>query len=175
MRMLGFKRVNVCWNMIVGGDKKHNMVDIMHDIKRGVEVPRRQGGPVWLPGSQRNFLPRQSQRCPALRKWGSGQVFFFRNVTNFYNSSCFPTWQAIFHVSNNASSHGVRVNVTCNIGRRNDWMPIACFTECCAQCPSGRECRRRALLQLLEVSMQDVLNDTQTHICMEMVIVSCNI
>jgi hypothetical protein len=29
--------------MIVGGDIKHNMVDIMHDIKRGVEVPRRQG------------------------------------------------------------------------------------------------------------------------------------
>jgi hypothetical protein len=87
------------------------------------------------------------------------------NVANFYNSSCFPTWQAIFHVSNNASSHGVRVNVTCNIGRRNDWMPIACSTECCAQCPSGRLCRRRALLHLLEVTMQDVLNDTQTNIC----------
>jgi hypothetical protein len=46
MWMLGFKRVNVWPNMSVGGDIKYNMVDIMHDIKRGVEVPRRRGGPV---------------------------------------------------------------------------------------------------------------------------------
>jgi hypothetical protein len=88
------------------------------------------------------------------------------NIAHLYISSCFPTWQAIFHVSNNASSHNVRVNVTCNIRRRTDWMSIVCSTECCAQCSSRRLCRRRALLHMLEVSMQDVLNDTQTNICM---------
>ena len=46
MWMLGRKRVNVWENTSVGGDIKLDMIDIMHDIKRGVQVPRRQGGPV---------------------------------------------------------------------------------------------------------------------------------
>jgi hypothetical protein len=63
----------------------------------------------------------------------------------------FPPWPASFHESNADVSHSVRVNVTCNIGRNSNCMPITCPSKRCIQCPCRRlECGFRCTLERLQ-------------------------